>query len=852
MIRLSNVGDGVRAALARTSEADKQLRKLLSPFHNDSKDLLILATGGYGRCDISLHSDLDLIIFHKGNISRHEEKIQTLVTGLWDRGWHPGQTLVSHNEINESLLAIPDRASALLEARYVWGDRKLADHFDHLINRRFTQKAWEKFVQLKREEFELRREKFGNVAKVIELHLKSQVGGMRDIHHVLWLERARAAYNNRWKLRRKRGSEISSFMSRMKNSRLINALESDELIEAYDFILRLRETLRQHSNRPEDILHVVDQVNVGRNLGIDGSEKHVMQSVMFEAYISAEKIARFADEFGPFLEEYELKRKPKVYVISEIHGAKRSRKRIKLTHSAIKRISKSPKELLQLVDYSVINSLPLSGQTRHDLRRELDDNTAIIEKSTEWNSGLIEWFNLKRNLSKRLRTLDELDAIHMWLPEWWEIVSLTFGSYYHQFSVDEHTLRTIEKLDTLPDDGPEGLPASLWRNFDERLVVYLSLLLHDIAKGRRAEHSREGAKIARDAVLRLGLSDETSLLISKLVSIHLRMEQFAFRRDFKDPVVVASFARIVGDQNTLEALYLLTICDLRAVSRHVWTKWKGQLLAELFIETREWFIRGHKAKDVTVQEELKRVSPFVDDKQAISRTKDFLEEMREEYRRVIPAEEIAQHFVVVEDVINEKTVFKWITDEKQGFLVLTLITHDRVGLLSQITGLLVSLGIGIREARIFTRSDGIIVDRFRAEDIEPKGIPLDERLGRINDLWQSIEAGEVDLKELITRFKRRRRFDSTPRTVTQSEISITPSNEDYLIDVSGPESVGLLNRLCFRLAKSGLDIKAARVSRRVDGIIDAFLVRDPNDYLIDEKNRKELIKLLEESIYDVD
>jgi len=846
---LTGTGDGVRTALRRTADADRRLRTLLQPLDTSGKNLAVFATGGYGRCDLSPYSDLDLIILLRGDPEPHEEAIRRLVQGLWDAGLHPGQTVLHLDDIDHDLLAIPDRAATLLEVRTLWGEEELLEEFARLLNTRFTANSWATFVSVKQEEFDARRARYGKVTRVVEPHLKAQAGGLRDMHHVFWLERARTALEGRWTPTRRCGSEIASFLGRMRAAGQLTVEESTRLFEAYDLLLRLRDTLRTLKREAEDKLLVMDQPAVSRMLGYRGTDREVMRDLMRAVFESNERISRFAVEFGAFLAEHSLHSKPLHAPIEGLEGISQSNGRLELSQGALERVARSPEQLVALVDTSVRMELPLSGRSRHDLRRLLALGTGPCAEPAEWGKAIAPWFRLQKGFARRLRVLDELDVIGRFLPEWLEIVGLTTGSYYHSYTVDEHTLMALERLDNLPDDGPEGLPAAVWHSLEERAILYLALIFHDIAKGRveGEHHSVEGARLVEGALFRLGWQEWTEP-VAKLVLHHLRMEQVAFRRDFKDPAVLQEFAEQIENPGQLAWLYLLTICDLSAVNPRVWTAWKGRLLAELYLETRSWFERGAQPEEATVALGLARVAPLIaDDIASSDMVLDFLASMREEYRRAVPAEEIASH-VRAAASLRSGTPFHWQIDARQGFIILTLITRDRVGLLAQITGLLVTQGIGIREARIFTRKDGIIVDRFRAEDIERNGTPLDERLNRIPQLWKQLSEGTLLIDELLARFQRRRRLDRSPAALVEAEISATPSPSGILIDVAGPDSMGLLYRLCSIFAERGYDVRAARVSRRLDGVMDNFVVHDPGGRLETAEGRADLIRRIREAI----
>lgn len=853
MSGLAAVGDGVRAALERTAAADLIVRELLRPNKKNFSSIAVLASGGYGRCDLTFHSDLDLIILYDGDVERFEGMIRHLVQGLWDRGINPGQTLLAMSDVNAGFLAIPDRATALLEARFLWGDRQLVSTMETEINRIFSGSVWSRFVQLKMEEFEARREKYGDLPRVVEPHLKAQAGGLRDFQHVFWLERARAALNGDWKLRRKRGSSARSFVGRLRQFGLLTREEGTQLFLAYDTLLRVREALRVVRKREEDLLHVPDQVAVGRALGVQGGDDVVLRETMRHAYWAFEKISRFANEFGILFAEYGVRKAPKTYHVSDYKGVYLSGGRIHLRRSALASSAGSPAELIRLLHFAVENGYPPSGRARHELRRALQRGGCARSSYEEWSEPLRSIFARKEHVAEYLRRLDELDAVGFWFPEWREVGGLTTGSYYHRYTVDEHTLRALQKLDELPDDGPEGLPASLWENFPAREIVYLALLLHDIAKGREGDHWMMGGEIAAKVLERLGWRQWVEP-VQKMVQIHLRMEQIAFRRDIKDPAVIAEFADLVGDERLLGALYLLTVCDLSAVSKRVWTAWKGHLLAELYLETRDWFRRGMKPVVPTVASEVKLVAPLMESREnPKDRVREFVETMQEEYLRVVPPDEVALHVGVVERLQCGEIDHEWLIKEEQGFLVLTLITNDRVGLLAQAAGALVVEGIAIREARIFTRDDGVVIDRFRAEDADVVlRTAAKTRLKNIRRTWLDVTEDGERMAQLFERFKRRRRFLQQPAALVETEIRIEPSESGVLLDIAGPDSVGLLYRLCSVLAEEGLDVRAARVSRRIDGIQDAFLIRGDRQRLSESRYRKALVQKLNEVMTDAE
>ena len=78
------------------------------------------------------------------------------------------------------------------------------------------------------------------------------------------------------------------------------------------------------------------------------------------------------------------------------------------------------------------------------------------------------------------------------------------------------------------------------------------------------------------------MSGEDAQLIEFVVREHLTMSRIAQKSDLSDPQVIAAFAKRVGNERHLTALYLLTVADIRGTSPKVWNAWKGKLLEDLY------------------------------------------------------------------------------------------------------------------------------------------------------------------------------------------------------------------------------------------------------------------------------
>src|SRR5262249_28620831 len=153
--------------------------------------------------------------------------------------------------------------------------------------------------------------------------------------------------------------------------------------------------------------------------------------------------------------------------------------------------------------------------------------------------------------------------------------------------VDEHTLQTIRNLERLtePRSGDRERFRSILSDVDAPELLVLALLFHDVGKARDEDHASESVRLARIMFDRLDLTAESRELVEFLIANPLRMSQIAFRRDTEDPDVVRQFASLVGIEERLKMLSLMTLVDIEAVSPGTLTPWKEELLWRLYVDT---------------------------------------------------------------------------------------------------------------------------------------------------------------------------------------------------------------------------------------------------------------------------
>src|SRR6185503_2340060 len=224
---------------------------------------------------------------------------------------------------------------------------------------------------------------------------------------------------------------------------------------------------------------------------------------------------------------------------------------------------------------------------------------ATVRADPEANALFLDVLTSPRDPETVLRWMNEAGVFGRFIPDFGRVVAQMQFDMYHHYTVDEHSLRAIGLLSKIENGALEAehpRATAMFRHIASRRVLYVAVLLHDIAKGRGGDHSELGAEVAFTLGPRLGLTDAETETVAWLVRWHLFMSDTAFKRDLTDPKTVVDFVARVKSLERLRLLFLLTIVDIRAVGPGVWTSWKDQLLRLLFESAEEMLRLGHKER----------------------------------------------------------------------------------------------------------------------------------------------------------------------------------------------------------------------------------------------------------------
>lgn len=819
---VQGISDSVDALLRRTFADD---------IASVGGHVALVAVGGYGRRELCPHSDVDLLILYD-DLDRSGEVVERMVRLLWDCGLDLGHSVRKPQECLKYMRDDDVTAATLLESRFLAGSEALMRRFQDTSLTRYCKRHTEKFTQLKLTSLNYSLEGEGRTIYVTEPHIKEGKCCLRDIQHILWVERIRRNAVD--------FHEIASHGG-------FSWEEIRKLEEAYSFYLRVRCELHFINNLRQDILELDSQVAVARNLGYeDDDHQRGVEKLMSEYYRHARAVRTFA----------------KYYIETKTTGA---RFLSKLRHrvfsfpvgfnlsclDGLLYLTEDPKlegeslveRLLKVFAIAQDFDAGLSQVTCDWIRRSLASIQDDLSRSETVNRAFLWLLQKGKNVGRVLKIMHEVGLLGRVIPEFTKIDCLVNFDGHHQFTVDHHTLRTLRELDRIEasTDYPEPEFQRVFQRIQDVLPLRVALLLHDIGKGAEGgSHDVRGREAAAVICERLGLDDEIKDVVDFLVYRHLVMSSFSERSNYTEDRVIEDFVGIVKDRRRLDMLYLLTYIDIRSVGPGTWTSWKGAQLAELYQKAVELIETGDlpEADPIKVLE----VSSIPSEHHEEILEHCELVQNPAYVRQTIPERMLAHVQMVAAFEKEGKPQVEM--DELVGCHQVTFCLKDRAQLFADLTGLLHSEGLDILGAHIYCRSDGVAIDVFQVVCSGEVRIEMPRRAQNLTRKLKEIDEGKSDVTELVA--NRTRRFSrdlSRARGVHGSQVEFLDDlSTDYsVVEVRASDRPGLLYNLATALGQLELDVRAAKISTMSDRARDVFFVLEADDRLVMDSERRQQI-----------
>ncbi|NUN68756.1 MAG: HD domain-containing protein [Bacteroidetes bacterium] len=808
---------GLAVASELTQLVDATLTMLWNELPEPSRDsFAVVALGGYGRCEMAPHSDVDVMVLFANEQQRteHAATAQRFLHSLWNLGFDVGHSVRTIEDCLNLYQTDVDVWASVLESRYICGNTAVMSDYTARFLAAVAQKKDRKFLTAVIAGVDERHRKYEHSVKLLEPNVKNCAGGIRDLHSLVWIHRSS---DTAWFTRdpfRTFGSACAALIEQLAATGAIPAGERDECLKAFDGILRLRNELHYLSGAQNDVMEFSKQREVAEHLGYRRTTPvESVESCMRDYFLHARTIHRLNRRL---IDRFRANSGSSFWTLrrEEVLDAQFKIRERLLHHRVSPPVFTSPAEVLRAYHWSGFHSVSLAPELQTAIHALTRKEPFFRSDDAGASSMLLEILRLPSRVALTLQTMNDNDVLGALMPEWGRLVAFFQHSVYHYYTTDAHTLIALEHAEHLQESG--SILGRTFRALPDRVTLYLAILFHDIAKPVGVQgHEVTGVGIWKEVQQRFGIPDEHDD-VAFLIRHHLAMEQVAFRRNLEDPASIAEFAALFRRPEQLDLLFLLTYCDLSAVNKTVWSQWKEMLLQDLYLRTRRLLATG------TAEE--REAEPAQSDGTLRSRY----------------APLIASLDVVAAEYRHE-----------EAHTVVTIITRDAEFLLATLCGVLAANDAGIFDAQIATDPDGIVIDTFRVVDGATK-LPLtaDQERSISRDL-RSVLTGAETLESLFARYHRRWRRRAKPLFHPNVRIDAVfhESGRHTIIDVYAPDMTGFLYKITETIARNGMRIDFAKLATRGDGIVDSFYVTK-NGKRISSEAEKQYLR--EEILHTID
>lgn len=780
-------GHGGRAALARFSDRlDAIVRHIVAAAPPTPQSVAVVAIGGYGRRQLSLHSDIDLLILFGGHLGDAEEKtLRAILHPLWDLGLVVGHQVREIEEFGRLEVDNPEFLMALVDARPIAGDRALFDRFESAFHHAGTHAH---VVGALNALIDERYALFNSTLYQLEPDVKESPGALRDLTATRWI----AALTDPSLIRR--GVEDPS-----------------KIEEAEDFLLRVRSILHLESKRNHNQLTHQLQEHAADILGYPGAfPQQRVERLMSDYFRHARVVMRSL--------AWMRKAAPTPA------GLNLGRTSDGIRFIDMRQAVVQPATWLAAFQAAIDHACPVSDSALAAIRQHAERfRVEDFFPTPAHRTALLRFLRPAPGLYARLSEMHDCGLLGRMFPPFQAITYRVVRDFFHKYTVDEHTLLTIrnlERLATRPEPDRQRF-SSLLQDLDAPELLVLALLLHDVGKWRDDDHHVESVRMARDMFGRIGLPQDACDTVEFLIANHLAMSQVAFRRDTEDPEIVRTFAELVGVEDRLKMLCLMTLADVEAVSLETLTPWRAELLWRLFVDTYNHLTMGYGDELIDATQpgnaELLAHRPADLSESDITR---FLEGLPRRYLRLFDSDAIYRHVRLARDIRPDEIHLSM--EQKGAAWELTVVTLDKPFLFSNISGVLSSFGMDILRGHAMTSPNGLVLDVFQFTDserfLELNPGARDQMFKVLND----VVSGRASVTERL-RGRARSLFNRRPRRVTPVVHADNTSSKRYtIIDIIADDELGLLYRISRVMSQNGCDVDLVLITTEGHRAIDVF------------------------------
>jgi [protein-PII] uridylyltransferase len=746
-------------------------------------------------------------------------RIEKFIAQCWDTGLEIGSSVRTVAECaSEAEQDITVRTS-LLESRLICGKKALFKEFESVYEKTLDPKS---FFQAKLAEQIQRHYKYQDTPYSLEPNCKESPGGLRDLQVISWVSKA---------------ARLGNTFKDLSFTGLITQRELTELNRNQRFLETLRANLHLLAKRRQDVLVFDLQTPLAAAMGItEESSRLASEAIMRRYYWAAKAVSQLNDVLLQNIEALLFPQESKTTHAIAGEGNECFIERqgvLDITDPQL--FQKHPEQILRtfLVFAQTANVKSLSAtifRALYNARQKMDSQW---RKDPVNRALFMEILKEPEGVSRAFQLMNRTSVLGRYLPAFRRIVGQMQHDLFHVYTVDQHilmVLRNVRRFMVVEHTHEFPFCSSLIGHFEKPWLLVIAALFHDIAKGRGGDHAELGKADMRKFAKDHDLDKADTELLVWLVSEHLNMSQVAQKQDITDPDVVQAFAKKVGDERHLTALYLLTVADVRGTSPKVWNAWKGKLLEDLYRVTLR--VLGGAKPDASSE-----LAQHQEESRAMLRLNAIEDSAYDNLWKQLDvafflrqdAADIAWLTRHLFDRADSETpvVRARLSPVGEG-LQIAVYVKDQEDLFARICAYFERHGFSIWDARIHTTKHGYALDTFQIS-----GSNLVDEGGSYRDLIQLVEyelTAALQINDPLPSPSMGRLSRQSRTFPIQPRVHMTPDERGhyYALSLSTSDRTGLLYAISRILAKHQVSLHTARINTLGERVEDVFLLDAAN------------------------
>lgn len=836
-------GGGLEVSQARAELFDLLLQHIYD-WAQSSQDkktpgFSLIAIGGYGRGILNPCSDIDLLFLiscdSKKIPAAVKQTVEAILYQLWDMGLKVGHSVRSVKECIAEAFADQQNKTAMLDTRLIAGEARLYQAYRTRFEKSCIQKKQKAFLELRRQDQRNRHTKYSNTPFLQEPNVKESCGGLRDFHNILWVARIM------------RGITDLKDLVRQKS---LTAAAYDEILAAYDFLLRVRNELHYETGKSSDILTLRFQGIVATSFNYP--QKSILrrtEAFMRDYYRHTKHLWMHSNTV---MEIYQLEdgEKPAKGLRSFLTLRRKKREEFdgfiakegRIYAASPEIFRNDPNRLMRLFQHCQLRNLKLSPP----IRKQIKEHLSYVDKNFRYSKANRDTFQAilerKGDVARTLRLMHRVQFLGRFLPEFDAMDCLVQHEFFHRYTADEHTLRCVDQLDALlvSEEPQHQFYRRLLLEISDPYALYLAVIMHDTGRAEDVrEHIDGSTMLANRVCKRLQITGARRALLMFLVDNHLTFWRTATTKNIEDPNVVAEFASIMKTKTNLDALLLFTYADSNGTAPDAWNGWKESLMRQLHSLTTRFLDQGREGYCASIEEQKQELRQEVlglmrDDYHPwVNEHFDRMPEAAFSFRQaphIVTQVRTVRHFTQREESQENPYCIKWIDHNDKGYTEMVIATRNRPNLLEKICCAIASQQINILSADFYTRTDGIVVDIFRVCTTNFEPISDANMRKRFTETFDAIFAAqEYNAEQYL---KRKKNF-LAPRTDAGISFPVRSylSNDLHpsctTVEIQALDRIGLLHDLFHAINSHQLDTVHARICTEKGAAVDTLYITHP-------------------------